>query len=266
MSDAVTTRAVRLALAVSALRAARAIEAAANLAQAMRAELAATYVQDEDLLRAAALPCTVQIGSLACGARPFELAEIERALKREAIDVERAVAEAARNLGLGWTFEVLRGRAIDWPFERAGANDITVIGKAGLELQWLRSAPSRLTIPGRSDGPILAIIDAKPGSIERLDRLLRSLGGNAALTVWAPETTGRDAHATGQALMALGKESQRTIRHFDNTEPFSATSVARVMRTLRPGVVIIARSLAERIRTELPEVLRLVAGTMIFAP
>ncbi len=264
MSNTGATRAVRLALAVSALRAARAIEAAANLAAAMRTELAATYVQDEDLLRAAALPCTVQIGSLASGARPFELVEIERALKREAIDVERAVAKAARDLGLGWTFEVLRGRAIDWPFERAGADDITVIGKAGLELQWLRSVPGRVTIPGRSDGSILAIIDATPGSIERLDRLLQDLGGNAALTVWAPEVT--DAHMTGQALRAMAKEPQRAIQPLYNMEPFSATSLAHVMRTLRPGVVFITRSLAARIRTELPEVLRLVAGTIIFAP
>jgi nucleotide-binding universal stress UspA family protein len=264
MSNAPTTRAVRLALAVSAVRAARAIDAATNLAAALHAELSATYVRDEDLLRAAALPCTFEIGSLASGARPFGLAQIERALKREAADVEQAVSEAARKLGLGWTFEVLRGRAIDWPFERAGVDDITVIGKAGLELQAARTQP--LYTPGQPDAPILAIIDATPGSLERLDRMLQNLGGTAALAVWTPDSIDRNAQATQQALRAMGKESNRAIRHLDNTEAFSAASLGRVMRTLRPGVVVIARSLAERIRAELPVVLRLVAGTMIFAP
>ncbi len=266
MSEATTTRAVRLALAVSAVHAARAIDAATNLAAAMHAELSATYVRDEDLLRAAALPCTFEIGSLACGARPFGLAEIERALKREAADVERAVSVAARKLGLGWTFEVLRGRAIDWPFERAGAHDITVVGKAGLELPVARPEPTRLYTPHDADAPILAIIDATPGAIERLDRVLRNLGGTVTLAVWTPEASAQDAQAARQALRSMAKESNRAIRHLDNIESFSAASLGRVIRTLRPGVVVITRSLAERIRTDLPTVLRLVAGTMIFAP
>ncbi len=64
----------------------------------------------------------------------------------------------------------------------------------------------------------------------------------------------------------MAKESNRAIRHLDNIESFSAASLGRVIRTLHAGVVVITRSLAERIRTDLPTVLRLVAGTMIFAP
>ena len=266
MSNAATTRAVRLALAVSALRAARAIEAAVNIAAALRTELSATYVQDEDLLRAAALPCTFQIGSLASGVRPFDLAETERALKREASEVEHAVSAAARKLGLGWTFEVLRGRTIDWPFDRAGAGDITVIGNAGLALQMPIVEPAYRLAPTASDAPILAIIDATPGALERLAHLLRNLGGTGPLTVWTPELGAADAPSIRRAIEAIGDDSRRRISHLANTEAFSAAAVARVMRKLRPGVVIIARSLAEHIRAELPIVMRLVAGTIIFTP
>ncbi len=262
MSDAPTTRAVQLALAVSAVRAARAIEAAANLAAAMHAELAAVYVQDEDLLRAAALPCTFEIGVMASGVQPFDLAKTERALKREAIEVEQAVSVAAKKLGLGWTFEVLRGRAIDWPFDRAGAGDITVIGKSGLELP----GPHPVRRMSSLAPPILAIIDSTPDSLARLDRILRDLGVNAPLVIWTPESTEREAQSIRRSIDAMGKEMRRTTTHLANTEAFSAASMARVMRTLHPGVVLIARSLAEKIRAELPVVMRLVAGTIIFAP
>ena len=262
MTDAATTRAIRLALAVSAVQAARAIEAAANLAAAMHAKLAAVYVQDEDLLRAAALPCTFEIGALASGAQPFNLAKTERALKREAIEVEQAVSAAAKNLGLGWTFEVLRGRAMDWPFDRAGVSDITVIGKSGLDLP----GPHPVRRLSSMAAPILAIIDSTPDSLARLERILRDLGGNAPLAIWTPESTERDAQSIRRSIHTFGKETRRATTHLANTEAFSAASVARMMRTLRPGMVLIARSLAERIRTELPVVMRLVAGTMIFAP
>jgi hypothetical protein len=254
--------AVRLALAVSALRAARAIEAAANLARAMDAELSAAYIQDEDLLRAAALPCSFEIGMLASGARPFGLPETERALRREAAEVERAIAEAAKNLRLGWTFEVLRGRAIDWPFHPAAADDITVVGNAGIELQFPQQASTHRA--RQSNAPILAVIDSTPGAIKRLDRILRDLGGSAPVAVWTPEEA--NAEKQRRAIQTLGKDSLRAMRHVASAEPFSAASVAQVMRTLRPGVVIIARSLAEKIRADLPIVMRLVPGTMIFAP
>ncbi len=262
MSDPAARRAVRLALAVSAVRAARAIEAAANLAAAMHTELAAVYVQDEDLLRAAALPCTFEIGALASGIQPFDLAKTERALKREAVEVEQAISAAAKKLGLGWTFEVLRGRAIDWPFDRAGAGDITVIGKAGLELP----GPHPIRRLSPIAAPILAIIDSTPDSPARLDRIVRDLGGNAPLVIWTPASTEREAQSIRRGIEVMGKALQRTTTQLANTEAFSAASMARVMRTLRPGMVLIARPLAEKIRAELPVVMRLVAGTMIFAP
>lgn len=111
---------------------AAALAAAALLAQSVGAELAALFVEDINLLRWASLPFAQEIGAASAARRAVATADIERALRVQAEQLKRALAEGAQRLELQWTFEVARGQGLSALLACAGASDIVVLaGSAG---------------------------------------------------------------------------------------------------------------------------------------
>ncbi len=106
---------------------AAALAAAAQLARSAGAELAALFVEDINLLRLASLPFARELGAASAARRRMEAADVERALKVQAAQLKRALAEAAQRLELQWTFEVARGQGLRVLLEWTGASDIVVL-------------------------------------------------------------------------------------------------------------------------------------------
>jgi hypothetical protein len=103
-----------------------------QLARSAGVELAALFVEDINLLRLASLPFAREMGAASAARRPMEIIDIERALKVQAAQLKRALAEAAQRLELQWTFEVARGQGLRVLLECTGASDIVVLaGGAG---------------------------------------------------------------------------------------------------------------------------------------
>jgi len=120
------TRRVVIGLEPAMLDAA-ALAAAAQLARSAGAELAALFVEDTNLLRLASLPFAREMGAASAARRRMETTDIERALKVQAAQLKRALAEAAQRLELQWTFEVARGQGLRVLLEWTGASDIVVL-------------------------------------------------------------------------------------------------------------------------------------------
>ena len=104
-----------------------ALETAAALADRLGADLEALFVEDVDLLRAAALPFAGLV-SVAGGAAlaPETIPAAVRALGERA----RAALAAVASASLRWTFRVARGRVEVEVLQAAGGADLLVLGGA----------------------------------------------------------------------------------------------------------------------------------------
>ena len=89
-----------------------AVEAAVQLASALDARLTALFLENADLIRAAALPFVHETGAVSGTVRPMAGTAMVRALRNSAEEARAAVATAAEANGLVWQFEVVRGRRL----------------------------------------------------------------------------------------------------------------------------------------------------------
>lgn len=88
-----------------------ALEAAAALADRVGAELVGLFIEDEDLLRFAALPFAREIGFASAERRRMDVTELERSLRAHAAEAERTLARVVERSTARWSFRVARGFA-----------------------------------------------------------------------------------------------------------------------------------------------------------
>lgn len=109
-----------------------AFAAAARLAQAAGAELTALFVEDTNLLRLAELPFAMEIGATFTTPRRLTTFDVERALKNQADELRRALAEISSTLRLETSFDVVRGRPARALLEASGETDLIVLASAAV--------------------------------------------------------------------------------------------------------------------------------------
>jgi len=150
---------------------AAALAAAARLAQSVGAELAALFVEDINLLRWASLPFAQEIGAASAARRSVATTDIERALRVQAEQLKRALAEGVQRLELQWTFEVARGQGLSALLACAGAGDIVVLaGSAGRSTQPALEAllKSAFSFEPAAPGRVAAALDSGPEAMRVL--------------------------------------------------------------------------------------------------
>jgi hypothetical protein len=118
-----------------------ALEAALALAASMGSELAALFVEDERLMRLAALPFGQEIGRTTALLRTLGREQIEHAFEAEAGRLRRMLAGAAGPLALKWTLDVARGDLMSVSLERLGPDDLLVLG-SGWRMEFARDRPA----------------------------------------------------------------------------------------------------------------------------
>ena len=109
-----------------------ALVAAAQLARAAGVELAALFVEDSNLLRLAELPFALEIGAASATMRRVVASEVEHALKRQAGELRRALADAVHGAQLEWTFETVRGRPVRVLLEASAEGDLVVFASSAV--------------------------------------------------------------------------------------------------------------------------------------
>lgn len=105
-----------------------ALELAADLAAALRTSLAGLYVEEQDLLHAAGLPCVREVRAQSGQVAPFTAIDLERHWRALASDARTALTRAAQARQLAWSFEVVRGRAAQVMSEAARSARLTGLG------------------------------------------------------------------------------------------------------------------------------------------
>ena len=157
------------------------LEAAAGLASALGAELAGLFVEDINLMRMAELPFARELGLSSAAVRRVEAIELERALRLQAERVRTALAAAARELQLQWSFQVVRGAVFNAVFESVREMDLVVFGKTGygIAAKSGRSMPPSAAggekarrptalVTSLSPRPVIALYDQSPAALRAL--------------------------------------------------------------------------------------------------
>jgi K+-sensing histidine kinase KdpD len=85
------------------------LEAAAELAGRMQAELLGLFVENQDLLHFAGLPFAREVGFESAMRRTLDVESMERTLRALAREARQAVETVAGGSQLQWSFRVVRG-------------------------------------------------------------------------------------------------------------------------------------------------------------
>ncbi len=109
-----------------------ALEAAAQMAARLQAELEGLYVEDTELLRAAAFPFAQELSSYGGRQRTLDSSRMERTMRARAAALRKALEGTAEKVGVRWTFRTARGRVAHELLAAAEGADMIVVGKAGL--------------------------------------------------------------------------------------------------------------------------------------
>lgn len=160
-----------------------ALAAAAAVALRLGSELEGVFVEDEDLLRLAALPFAGIVRTPGGEREPIDPASAEVALRAVASRARDAVERAASRHGVAWSFRVSRGRVAREVLSAAEGADLVVLGAAGHGRRGRGSvggtaraaaaearAPVLLLARGaRLGGAVVAVDDGTPGGARARD-------------------------------------------------------------------------------------------------
>ena len=108
-----------------------AMEAAAELAERLDAELLGLFVEDIDLLRLSDLPIARLIGLHSASVSQINREQVEQSLRAQANQVRRALEEMAQRGKLRMKFRVARGSITNELVQAALEADLIILGKAG---------------------------------------------------------------------------------------------------------------------------------------
>jgi nucleotide-binding universal stress UspA family protein len=140
-----------------------ALNAAADIANALGIELGGLFVEDVNLLRVAELPSTRALGSFSGTPVPLEPRGVERGLRAEARRAREALAAVAERNFLRWSFHVARGMVGPEILKATSETNLVVVGRA--VLSGPRMGSTARTVATRAPGPALIVGgEARPGS------------------------------------------------------------------------------------------------------
>jgi nucleotide-binding universal stress UspA family protein len=247
-----------------------ALEAAAELAASMEAELQALFVEDANLLRLAGLPLAREIRYPFASPVPLDRARMERALRAQAAQARQALARASEERQIQWSFRVVRGEVALEVLAAALEADLLTLGKASRPLtsrvrlgSTARAAAADASccvlLLQRDMGirpPVLATYDGTPSARQALAmaaRLARKEGGHLTVLIVAdaPETVQR---LQGQASDLL--RGQGLAARYRRLTDAGAATLTREVQAEGSGVLVLSSTVLspEALQTLLDEV------------
>ncbi len=180
-----------------------ALQAAAELASELGAELIGVYVEDINLVRLAALPVTSEIGQASGRIQELDERKMTRQLRSLAQRAEQALAREAGRLQVHWSFTVSRGAIGAELWGAASEADLVVMGRtgwsagrrAGSSVEAVLASEMRRTLvigtEARLHPTLLVVHDGSEMSDRGLQTaalLAKSKGGYLAVVIIRPDS------------------------------------------------------------------------------
>ncbi len=83
---------------------------AVQMAASIKSRLRGVFIEDEDLMQVAGLPCTREISLTTALERPTSVAQMQRALRSVAEQFSQSLQQQAQARQIDWSFDYTRGR------------------------------------------------------------------------------------------------------------------------------------------------------------
>lgn len=212
-----------------------ALEAAAELADHLEAELSGLFIEDINVLHLAGLPFAREISHAAAGHRALDRATVERQFRAAAAEARRALEAAAGRRRLRWSFRVVRGQVERELLNAAGESDLVAVGKGDRPL----TRGARLGHRARAlttRGPA-AVLLAEAGSSHPGEAITVTYDSSACAER-ALRLAARLAGASNRTLdVLLLAEAPEELKRLENavSERLGGLGLAARFRALRPG-------------------------------
>ncbi len=265
-ADSGGRRANRVRLAIDALTplTRQAIEGAVSLAAEGERGLDCVFVEQAELIRAAALPSTRVLGVTGAPPRSLEPEDLERAMREQAAQVRRLIGQAALAANLEWSFEVARGAILEEALRRAGPGDVLVVGVAGCELELPRSPQARTREPQRT---LLALVESLPEDLATVRAALHALPGGS-LAIWAAGEAARSAAEFELQVAALERELGRPLRRLSAAAQAQtlAAAIEHALAEIRPRLLALQRETLTQLAADLSWSLRRRPAVLVAVP
>lgn len=210
-----------------------ALDAAAQLAARLHAELAGLFIEDADLLNLAGLPFSREAPLLSRAGRLLDLERLEQELKSKAAIARQALARRAESLHLQWSFRTARGRVDAELLAAAAEADLIAVGKSTRPLTGdLRLGRRARTVAAQSARSMLFASPAScPGDAPLAAVYDGSTRSGAALSLAT-----RLAEREGRRLLifVLGQSAAEFAKHeIAVREQVRAAGVSAAVRRVR---------------------------------
>ena len=186
-----------------------ALEAAADMAAYLNAELSGLFIEDINLLNLADLPFIKQVDPLSASLRPIDRQHISRQFRMQAIRARKALELVANRTHVQWSFRVIRGHVTAEIMAAASEADLVILGKAG----WSPTREKRLGTTAQkilSEAPCLTLVLQQGIRLELRIMVLfdRSEDAQKALEVAVQVLHGK----TGQLTVLLPEEDENVLQ------------------------------------------------------
>ena len=185
-----------------------ALQAAAELAAAFRAELVGLFVEDINLLQLADSPFAQEISFYSPGLRRLDRELLKRQLRVQADRARQELAAVASRADIPWTFRVTRGGVSAHVLAAATEADLTILGKKG----WSMSRSPRI------GSTVQALISRGRGMTLILEQGLRLQ--YPVLTFYTGSQVSRKAVMVGAGLAQLQKRPFRVLLLADDSRTY----------------------------------------------
>ncbi len=153
-----------------------ALQAAAGLASALQAELIGLFVEDDNLMRLAGLPFAQELRWPAARRQGLSEGQMAQQLRLRASQARRALAMAAEQMEVEWSFRVVRGQVTEEVLLACREADLLSLGRTGLTMlrrtrmgSTARAAAAQATRPvllaretSDMDWPVVVTYDGSP--------------------------------------------------------------------------------------------------------
>jgi nucleotide-binding universal stress UspA family protein len=244
-----------------------ALNAAAELAAQLDAELVGIFVEDINLLRLADLSFARQVGFHSASTREFSRRQIEQELRAQANRAKRALAIASQKARVRSIFRVVRGVISNELLQAAGEADLVILGKASWTRRRSLGSTTRTIIAqsrcqtliiqqGTRLGMVVGLVyDGSEGSKKALmtaDGLLKRRSGFLTVFILAEDI--EKARYMQKEVNAWLREHglAASFRWLINTR---GRHIAALVKSEKVGVLIIPAGLEAISQEEIPEIL-----------
>jgi len=234
-----------------------ALEAAAELAASLEAELQGIFVEDVNLLRVAGSPVAQEVRYPFVTAARMDRTRMERQLRAQATQARKALRTVCERRQIKWSFRVVRGEVAPEVLEAALEADLLSLGKASRPLvrrERLGStaraaaaqAPSLVLLLRRDAGiepPVAVTYDGSPTARRALRiavHLGREKGGYLAVLNLAGTP---DEEERLQAATADWLRHQGLLIRYRRLMGASVTTLTREIQSERSGVLVLSSTI-----------------------